>query len=62
MDLLYLTRDLDDAWMKHYAKEANLYPILGAFRDSRGPRYEARFTNRGDKPCRIAFILVDAKR
>jgi hypothetical protein len=50
VDLLYLTRDLDDAWMKHYAKEANLYPILGAFRDSRGPRYEARFTNRGDKP------------
>ncbi len=50
VDLVYLTRDLDDAWLKHYTKEANLYPILGAFRDSRGPRYEARFTNRGDKP------------
>src|SRR5206468_3696939 len=46
----YLTRDLDDAWMKQYTKEANLYPILGAFRDARGPRYEVRFTNRGDKP------------
>jgi hypothetical protein len=51
VDLLYLTRDLDDAWRKQYTKEANLYPILGAFRDSRGPRYEARFTNRGDRPA-----------
>ena len=51
IDLLYLTRDTTDAWRKHYAKHTKLYPILGAFRDSRGPRYEARFTNRGDKPA-----------
>jgi hypothetical protein len=47
IDLVYLTRDLDDAWLKHYAKQTNLYPILDAFRDSRGARYEVRFTNRG---------------
>jgi hypothetical protein len=51
IDLVYLTRDTDDAWRKHYAKHTKLYPILDAFRDSRGPRYEARFTNRGDKPA-----------
>lgn len=49
LDLVYLTRDTGDAWRKHYVKHTNLYPILDAFRDSRGPRYEARFTNRGDK-------------
>jgi hypothetical protein len=50
IDLVYLTRDTDDAWRKHYLKHNNLYPILDAFRDSRGPRYEVRFSNRGDKP------------
>jgi hypothetical protein len=49
IDLVYLTRDTDDAWRKHYAKHTNLYPLLDAFRDSRGPRHEVRFTNRGDK-------------
>ncbi len=49
IDLLYLTRDTDDAWRKHYAKHTKLYPLLDAFRDSRGARYEVRFTNRGDK-------------
>ena len=58
VDLLYLTRDLDDAWVKQYAKEANIYPLLGAFRDSRGPRYEARFTNRGDKPSDFGITHV----
>ena len=47
IDLLYLTRDLDDAWSKHYAAQTKLYPILDAFRDTRGPRYEVRFTNKG---------------
>ncbi|MBY0228179.1 MAG: hypothetical protein K2W96_02745, partial [Gemmataceae bacterium] len=47
IDLVYLTRDEADRWRPHYAKEANLYPILGAFRDTRGPRWEVRFTNRG---------------
>ncbi|MHB1422002.1 MAG: beta-galactosidase trimerization domain-containing protein [Gemmataceae bacterium] len=51
IDLLYLTRDTDDAWRTHYAKHNKLYPLLDAFRDSRGPRYEVRFTNRGDKPA-----------
>src|SRR5262245_50741310 len=49
IDLIYLTRDTEDAWRKHYAKETRLYPILGAFRDTRGPRWEVRFTNRGTK-------------
>jgi hypothetical protein len=49
IDLLYLTRDTADAWMKHYARTTNLYPLLDAFRDSRGPRWEVRFTNRGTK-------------
>jgi len=51
IDLLYLTRDTEDAWRKYYAKHTKLYPILDAFRDSRGPRYEVRFTNRSDKPA-----------
>jgi hypothetical protein len=51
IDLIYLTRDMDDAWRKHYARHTNLYPLLDAFRDSRGPRYEVRFTNRGDRPA-----------
>jgi hypothetical protein len=49
LDLVYLTRDTGDEWRKHYAKQTKLYPLLDAFRDSRGPRYEVRFTNRGDK-------------
>ena len=50
IDLLYLTRDDADRWMSHYRGEASLYPILGAFRDTRGPRWEARITNRGKLP------------
>jgi hypothetical protein len=58
VDCLYLTRDLDDAWMKHYAKQTNLYPFLDAFRDSRGARWEARFLNRSDKAadCGVAHV------
>ena len=43
---------------KHYARQTNLYPILDAFRDTRGPRCEVRFTNRGDRPAdfRIAHV------
>src|SRR5262249_14945907 len=58
VDLLYLTRDVDDNWMRHYTKEANLYPILGAFRDTRGPRWEVRFTNKGDKPADFSVVHV----
>jgi len=50
VDLVYLTSDTADAWRKHYARITNLYPILDAFRDSRGPRWQVRFTNRADKP------------
>ena len=51
VDLLYLTSDTQDAWLTEYHQRVNLYPLLEAFRDSRGPRYEARFTNRGAKPA-----------
>src|SRR5262249_33116143 len=36
VDLLYLTSDAGDAWLKHYAKTTAYYPILDAFRDTRG--------------------------
>ena len=58
IDFVYLTRDLDDAWRKHYAQQTNLYPILDAFRDTRGPRWEVRFTNRGDKPADYSIVHV----
>jgi hypothetical protein len=58
IDLLYLTRDTTDAWMKHYRKTTNLYPILDAFRDSRGARWEVRFTNRAAKPADFAVTHV----
>jgi len=58
IDFVYLTRDLDDAWRKHYVQQTNLYPILDAFRDTRGPRWEARFTNRGDKPADYSIAHV----
>ncbi len=51
IDLIYLTRDTSDAWFIHYRKHVKLYPILEAFRDTRGARWEARFTNRGNNPA-----------
>ena len=53
IDLIYLTTDLKDEWRKHYAKQTNLYPILDAFRDTRGPRWQARVVNRGAKPITV---------
>ncbi len=53
IDLVYLTADTSDAWMAHYRKQVRLYPILETFRDTRGPRYEYRVTNRGDAPLGI---------
>ena len=47
---------LKDAWLKHYAKQTNLYPILDAFRDTRGPRWEVRVTNRA--PSRPTFRIA----
>jgi hypothetical protein len=58
IDLVYLTRDDADAWRKHYAKQNSLYPILDAFRDTRGPRYEVRFTNKGDRPADFSIAHV----
>src|SRR5262249_17843224 len=51
IDFVYLTSDATDAWMKHYGPRTNLYPILDAFPETPGPRYEVRFTNRGTKPA-----------
>jgi hypothetical protein len=58
IDLIYLTRDTEDAWRKHYVKHTNLYPLLDAFRDSRGARYEVRFTNRSDKAADFNILHV----
>jgi hypothetical protein len=58
VDLLYLTRDTNDGWLKHYRSQNALYPLLDAFRDSRGPRYEVRFTNRGDRPANFSITHV----
>ncbi|MBI4027796.1 MAG: beta-galactosidase trimerization domain-containing protein [Verrucomicrobia bacterium] len=55
IDLLYLTKDTQDLWRTHYAKTVPLYPILEAFRDTRGARYEARVLNRGDKEADFVF-------
>lgn len=52
IDLLYLTSDLTDAWRKHYAG-AVYYPILDAFRDTYGPRYEVRITNKSSRPLTL---------
>jgi hypothetical protein len=58
IDLLYLTSDTSDAWRKHYARTTNLYPILDSFRDTRGPRWEVRFTNRGNKEALFRIFHV----
>ncbi len=58
IDCLYLTRDLDDAWMKHYGKKTRYYPILDAFRDSRGPRWEVQLTNQGQAPASFSISHV----
>jgi hypothetical protein len=47
IDLIYLTRDEADSWMPHYRKRANLYPLLEAFRDTLGPRWEVKVHNKG---------------
>lgn len=53
IDLLFLTADVDDAW-RLSPKGRELYPILNAFRDARPPRYEVRFTNKGQKPMNFS--------
>jgi hypothetical protein len=51
IDLIYLSSDVEDSWRAHFRPRVNLYPILEAFRDSMGARYEARLTNKGEKPA-----------
>lgn len=51
LDLIYLSSDTEDSWRAHYKQRVNLYPILEAFRDSMGARYEVQFTNNGAKPA-----------
>jgi Beta-galactosidase trimerisation domain len=51
LDLVYLTRDTGDLWLKHYRSRNDLAPLLDAFRDSRGPRWEVRITNRSAGPA-----------
>jgi len=51
IDLLYLTSDTADTWVKHYAAITSLYPMLDAFRDTMGARWEVQFTNKGTKPA-----------
>ena len=47
IDLVYLTSDSRDAWRARYPNN-RLYPILDAFRDTRGARWELQIANRGD--------------
>ena len=58
IDLVYLSSDLKDDWRKHYGKQNALYPILDAFRDSRGPRWEVRVTNRGAATANVRIVHV----
>lgn len=53
IDFIYLTSDTADAWIRHYGVDLNIhtYPILEAFRDTVGARYEVQFTNNGAKPA-----------
>lgn len=47
IDLVYLSSDTKDTWREHYRKRNRLYPILDAFRDTVGPRWEVRLKNTG---------------
>jgi hypothetical protein len=58
VDCLYLTRDTTDEWLKHYKQRVNLYPILEAFRDTRGARWEMRVTNKADKAASFTISHV----
>lgn len=53
LDCLYLTSDVQDAWRRHPPYKT-WYGILNAVRDTRGPRYEVQYVNRGAKPLTIA--------
>lgn len=67
LDLVYMTTDTADFLAADGKPNAaswyfiggggpggSLYPILNAFRDTRGPRYEVAITNRGGGPLTVA--------
>ncbi len=58
IDLIYLTRDEADTWMPHHRKRVNLYPLVEAFRDARGPRWDVKITHRGgtDSTPRVQHV------
>jgi hypothetical protein len=58
VDFVYLTSDADDAWLKHYKAKNTYYPIIDAVRDTRGARWEVRFTNKSDKPAAFRIVHV----
>ena len=58
IDLVYLTSDLKNEWLEHYSRRTKLYPILDAFRDTRGPRWEVRVTNRAAKTANVRIEHV----
>ncbi len=47
VDLVWLTTDTGDAWRTQYGRVNKDYPILDAFRDAVGARWEARVKNNG---------------
>ena len=47
IDLIWITSDIEDAWRGKYGRANGLYPILDAFRDTIGARWEARVKNLG---------------
>ncbi len=52
IDLVYLSRDMTDSWRTRH-QGAYLYPILDAFRETVGPRWEVRALNRGEVPLTL---------
>lgn len=49
IDLIWVTKDTGDTWRAKYGRSNNLYPILDAFRDATGARWEARIKNQGSE-------------
>jgi len=60
IDLVFLTSDVADTWRPYYAAGwgGGLYPILNAFREAMGPRWEVQFINKGTKPANAVISHV----
>ena len=52
IDCLVLTRDVQDTWRAHHARQTPRYPVLDLVRDLNPPQWEARFRHQGDKGAR----------